>query len=156
MKVKNLNKKAVLFEFSYVQAGQSFDPDQTAEAKELKDFLKTQKYKNLTIIAHSSAIFITLVLWEMKVKIDGLILLGLPLMQSEETPKEMASMLRKINNYGNICIIQARKDEYRSIDYVRSFLHKFKLKIKLIILDGDHHFKGFEEQVGKTIQEFLQ
>jgi len=155
-RLKDLNKKVVLFEFSYVQTGQSFDPDQTTEAKELKDFLKTQKHKSLTIIAHSNAIFITLVLWEMKVKIDGLVLLGFPLMQSAETPKEMALMLQQINNYGNICIIQAKKDEYTSLNYVRKFLKKCKLRIELLTLDGNHHFEGFEAQVGETVKKFLQ
>lgn len=154
--IKNIDKRVVLFEFSYVRKKVQPDPEQIIEAKELIYFLHKQKYKDLTIVAHSNGGFISLVASTMGLEIDRLIFLGISSVQKEETSKIIASMLKSIARKGIISIIQATEDEYTSLLQVKNFLNFNKLKVGFITMPGDHHFTGYEYIIAEKVKSVLE
>ncbi len=150
----SLSKKGVnvtLLEFSYVKDKYLYGPDQESQVKDVKRILKLNSWKNLTLIAHSNAIFVVLVLWEEGIKIKNLFLLNPPKMKNRTTPQETAEMLRDIQHTGKTCVILGKNDEYGSKQYMESFLQKYNLPTKLVEIFGNHNFEGYEQQVAGLV-----
>lgn len=150
--LKDLDKRVILVEFSYVRKKKQPDPDQIVEARELVDFLKAQKYKELTVVGHSNGGFVALVAKTLKLKIDCLVLLGISSVEKKETAQIIAGILKEIPA---VIIIQGEKDEYLPASAVRDFLTTFKLKGELVVVAGDHHFRGYEHVVAKKVRVAL-
>ncbi|MBI2010747.1 MAG: hypothetical protein HYS89_00710 [Candidatus Colwellbacteria bacterium] len=155
-RLKTASKRVSAIEFSFITKKTDPDPDQIVETEELENYLKAQRYKRLTVIAHSNGGLVALVATTRGLVINHLILLGLTSVTKEGTKQIIAEIVRKITSEGNrVTIIQPENDPYSTPLEVKNFINEFDLDVELYTIPGDHYFRGAEPKLSDLIYELV-